>query len=129
MRFALNSAEVTPCVRLADCWIVELFHGPAFAVEDIALQLLGNLLEYFLARGRYQRRVTLLGATSGDTGCAAIQSVRGKKNVQCFVIFPYGKVTEIQERQMTTVTEENVSTICVRVRLFICYFPFLSLLL
>jgi threonine synthase len=103
-------------VRLADYWVLELFHGPTFAFKDIALQFVGNLFEYFLARGRIQSSLTVLGATSGDTGSAAIHGLAGKKNIHCFVIFPYGKVTEIQERQMTTVTDENIHTICVRVR-------------
>ena len=77
--------------------MLELFHGPTFAFKDVALQFLGNLFEYFLVRGRIQNRITILGATSGDTGSAAIHGLRGKKNVNCFILYPKGKVTEIQE--------------------------------
>lgn len=103
--------EVTPCMKMKDMWMLELFHGPTFAFKDVALQFLGNLFEYFLLRGRIQSRITILGATSGDTGSAAIHGLRGKKNVNCFITYPKGKVTEIQERQMTTIPDENVSCI------------------
>lgn len=95
--------------------MLELFHGPTFAFKDVALQFLGNLFEFFLTRGKYQKRITILGATSGDTGSAAIHGLRGKRNVNCYIMFPHGKVTEIQERQMTTVTDSNVHCISVRV--------------
>ena len=89
----------TPSVKYNDFWVLELFHGPTFAFKDVALQLLGNLFEYFLVRGNIQKSVTILGATSGDTGSAAIYGLRGKKNVNCFILYPKGKVTDIQERQ------------------------------
>lgn len=113
---------VTPCSKLHDFWILELFHGPTFAFKDVALQFLGNLFEFFLLRGRYQRSITILGATSGDTGSAAIHGLRGKKNVHCFIMYPLSKVTEIQERQMTTIPDDNVQCIAVKVRVhwFIC---------
>jgi threonine synthase len=107
---------VTPVVKFNDMWILELFHGPTFAFKDVALQFLGNLFEFFLTRGRIQRSMTILGATSGDTGSAAIHGLRGKANVQCFIMFPTGKVTEIQERQMTTVADENIHCIGIDVR-------------
>ena len=103
--------DVTPVVKLEKFWILELFHGPTFAFKDVALQFLGNIFEYFLSRGTVQSRITILGATSGDTGSAAIHGLRGKANVDCFILFPTGKVTEIQERQMTTITDENVHCI------------------
>lgn len=103
--------DVTPCLKMKDMWMLELFHGPTFAFKDVALQFLGNLFEYFLVRGRIQNRITILGATSGDTGSAAIHGLRGKKNVNCFILYPKGKVTEIQERQMTTIPDDNVSCI------------------
>jgi threonine synthase len=106
--------DVAPSVRLKEFWVLELFHGPTFAFKDIALQFLGNLFEYFLKRGRKQKRLTILGATSGDTGSAAIHGLRGKKNINCFILFPHGKVTEIQERQMTTVPDPNVHCISIR---------------
>jgi len=100
-------------VKLKDFWVLELFHGPTFAFKDVALQFLGNIFEYFLTRGNIQQSVTVLGATSGDTGSAAIHGLRGKKNVNCFIMFPAGKVTEIQERQMTTIPDENVHCLSV----------------
>ena len=103
-------------------WILELFHGPTFAFKDVALQFLGNLFEYFLQRGRIQSAITILGATSGDTGSAAIHGLRGKKNVDCFIMYPNGKVTEIQERQMTTVVDNNVHCISIQVSAYLTIF-------
>lgn len=109
--------EVTPNVKLTNFWVLELFHGPTFAFKDIALQFLGNLFEYFLTRGKYQDSITILGATSGDTGSAAIHGLRGKRNVNCFILYPYGKVTEVQERQMTTILDDNIHCINIDVSL------------
>jgi threonine synthase len=100
---------------LPDFWVLELFHGPTFAFKDVALQFLGNVFEFFLERGNIQNSITILGATSGDTGSAAIHGLRGKKNVNCFIMYPLGKVTEIQERQMTTIPDENVHCISIKV--------------
>ena len=108
-----RTPEVTPVVKLSDVWVLELFHGPTFAFKDVALQFLGNLFEYFLTTGSIQDRITILGATSGDTGSAAIHGLRGKKNVNCFIMYPNGKVTEVQERQMTTIPDANVHCICI----------------
>jgi threonine synthase len=107
--------EVTPSIKLADFWILELFHGPTFAFKDVALQFLGNVFEFFLQRGNIQSGITILGATSGDTGSAAIHGLRGKANVNCFIMYPQGKVTDIQERQMTTILDENVHCISIEV--------------
>ena len=79
------------------------------------MQFLGNLFEFFLQRGKIQQEITILGATSGDTGSAAIHGLRGKKNVNCFILYPKGKVTEIQERQMTTIPDDNVYCINIEV--------------
>ena len=95
--------------------MLELFHGPTFAFKDVALQFLGNVFEYFLEKGSIQKTITILGATSGDTGSAAIHGLRGKANVNCFIMFPLGKVTEIQERQMTTILDENVHCMSIKV--------------
>jgi threonine synthase len=103
-----RTPEVAPSVKYNDCWVLELFHGPTFAFKDVALQFLGNLFEFFLLRGNIQTSITILGATSGDTGSAAIHGLRGKKNVNCFIMYPKGKVTHIQERQMTTIPDENI---------------------
>ena len=116
--FCFDLIEVAPSVRLKDFWILELFHGPTFAFKDVALQFLGNIFEYFLTRGNIQSSITILGATSGDTGSAAIHGLRGKANVNCFIMFPIGKVTEIQERQMTTIQDSNIHCIGINVSLF-----------
>lgn len=104
-------AECTPSIKLKDFWVLELFHGPTFAFKDVALQFLGNVFEFFLTRGSIQSNITILGATSGDTGSAAIHGLRGKKNVNCFILYPLGKVTAIQEKQMTTIPDTNVHCI------------------
>eukprot|EP01041_Mallomonas_annulata_P006823 gene6823-13822_t len=106
-----RTPDVTPCLKLKEFWVLELFHGPTFAFKDVALQFLGNLFEFFLLRGNQQKSITILGATSGDTGSAAIHGLRGKINVNCFILYPRGKVTEIQERQMTTIPDPNVHCI------------------
>ena len=111
--------EFAPVVKLQDFWILELFHGPTFAFKDVALQFLGNLFEFFLERGNIQESITILGATSGDTGSAAIHGLRGKRNVSCFIMFPLGKVTEIQERQMTTIPDENIHCLSIKVSLLL----------
>lgn len=92
-------------------WLMELFHGPTLAFKDYALQLLGQLFDHVLtARGQ---RIAILGATSGDTGSAAIESVRDRQAVDIFILFPHGRVSEVQRRQMTTVTSANVHAIAV----------------
>jgi threonine synthase len=99
--------------------LLELFHGPTFAFKDVALQFLGNLFEYFLVRknqgktGRDRDHLTVIGATSGDTGSAAIYGLRGKKDVSVFIMHPHGKVSPIQEAQMTTVMDANVHNLAV----------------
>lgn len=101
--------EITPVVPLGGCYVVELFHGPTFAFKDVALQFLGNVFEYYLAST--ERRLTIAGATSGDTGSAAIHALRGKKGVEVFILFPKGRVSPVQERQMTTVADPNIHCI------------------
>lgn len=99
--------------------LLELFHGPTFAFKDVALQFLGNLFEYFLTRRNKGKEVnqrhhlTVVGATSGDTGSAAIYGLRGKKDVSVFILFPHGRVSPIQEAQMTTVLDPNVHNLSV----------------
>jgi threonine synthase len=100
--------------------LLELFHGPTFAFKDVALQFVGNLFEYFLVRRnkdkqdeRAREHLTVIGATSGDTGSAAIYGLRGKKDVNVFIMYPKGKVSPIQEAQMTTVLDSNVHNIAV----------------
>jgi len=102
---------VAPVVRAGDLTIMELFHGPTLAFKDVALQLLGNLFEYILARR--QGAMNILAATSGDTGSAAIYGVRGRRGIRIFVMHPAGAVSPIQERQMTTVLDDNVHNLAV----------------
>lgn len=104
--------EVTPVVQVGEQRILELFHGPTAAFKDVALQFLGNLFEYLLERDG--GRLNILGATSGDTGSAAIAGVRGKDRIQIFILHPQGRVSPIQERQMTTVLDANVHNIAIR---------------
>ncbi|MBF0610986.1 MAG: threonine synthase [Magnetococcales bacterium] len=104
--------EITPTVKVGDHYILELFHGPTLAFKDVALQLLGNLFEYLLARSG--GRLNILGATSGDTGSAAIYGVRGKERINIFILHPHQRVSPVQERQMTSVLDDNVHNIAVR---------------
>ncbi|MFB3055121.1 MAG: threonine synthase [Alphaproteobacteria bacterium] len=103
---------VAPLVELApNHWLMELFHGPTLAFKDYAMQLLGNLFNHILgARGR---RVTIIGATSGDTGSAAIEACRGREAIDIFILFPNGRVSDVQRRQMTTVDDSNVHAIAI----------------
>jgi threonine synthase len=91
----------------------ELFHGPTFAFKDVALQMLGHFFAYFLRTGSNGGRLTILGATSGDTGSAAIAGLRGKPGIQCVILFPNGRVSAIQERQMTSILDENIHCVAV----------------
>jgi len=104
--------QVVPTKTVGDMEIMELFHGPTYAFKDVALQALGNLFEYFLTRSN--KRITVIGATSGDTGSAAIYGLRGKKNVECFILFPEGRVSPIQQMQMTSVLDPNVHCVAVQ---------------
>lgn len=108
---SFRTEKVTPVKQMKNYWLMELFHGPTFAFKDVALQFLGNLFEFFLTRGDIQSSITILGATSGDTGSAAIHGLRGKNNVNCFILYPKGRVTEIQEKQMTSILDKNVHCI------------------
>jgi threonine synthase len=109
-RFA--HAAVTPLVQLDERqWLLELFHGPTLAFKDVALQLLGLLFEEFL--GRSGGSLTIVGATSGDTGSAAIDAVAGRDGVEIFMLHPAGRVSDVQRRQMTTVLAPNVHNIAI----------------
>ena len=103
--------EVTPVVDVDGLRILELFHGPTLAFKDVALQLLGNLFEYLLEREG--GHLNILGATSGDTGSAAIYGVRGKRGIDIFILHPHNRVSPVQERQMTTVLDANVHNIAI----------------
>ncbi len=107
-----NHPEITPLVKQGDCYILELFHGPTLAFKDVALQFLGNVFEYLLKESG--GKMNILGATSGDTGSAAIYGVRGKERINIFILHPHKRVSPIQELQMTTVTDANVFNLAVR---------------
>lgn len=109
---AFTHPQVTPVTRRGDLYILELFHGPTLAFKDVALQLLGNLFEYQLARTG--GKMNILGATSGDTGSAAIAGVRGKRGINIFILHPHQRTSPIQALQMTTVLDPNVFNLAVR---------------
>ncbi len=109
---AFDHEEITPVTRKGGVHILELFHGPTLAFKDVALQLLGNLFEYLLKE--QGRKMNIVGATSGDTGSAAIYGVRGKENIAIFILHPHGKTSPVQALQMTTVLDDNVRNIAVR---------------
>ena len=107
-----SHAAVTPMVQLDhDQWLLELFHGPTLAFKDVALQALGLFFEKFL-KGRSDR-LTVVGATSGDTGSAAIDALAGRDGVDIFMLHPAGRVSDVQRRQMTTVLAPNVYNIAI----------------
>ena len=105
-------AAVAPLAQIGDnLFVLELFHGPTLAFKDVAMQLLARLMDAAL-RARV-RRATILGATSGDTGAAAIEAFRGLAQVDVFILFPHGRVSDVQRRQMTTVAAPNIHAIAV----------------
>jgi len=107
-----DDPEIAPLKPLGDgFWLEELFHGPTLAFKDYALQLVGKLFEYVLEERR--ARVTIIGATSGDTGSAAIAGCSGAALVDIFMLYPKGRISEAQRRQMTTVAAENVHAIAI----------------
>jgi threonine synthase len=105
-------AAVTPLVQLDEgLWLLELFHGPTLAFKDLALQLLGQLFDAALARRG--ERVTIVGATSGDTGSAALGACRDRAAIDIFFLYPHGRISEVQRRQMTTVDAANCHAIAI----------------
>lgn len=115
---SFETPEVAPVVPLGEATredgglhLLELFHGPTLAFKDVALQLLGRMLDHTLT-ARHQH-ATIVGATSGDTGSAAIEAVRDRRTIDIFMLFPRGRVSEVQRRQMTTVLAPNVHNVTV----------------
>ncbi|MGZ0229763.1 MAG: pyridoxal-phosphate dependent enzyme, partial [Acidimicrobiales bacterium] len=102
--------QVIPLVELEDdIHLVELFHGPTLAFKDVAMQLLGRLLNHELQIR--DQSVTIVGATSGDTGSAAIEACRDRDTIEIVILHPAGRVSDVQRKQMTTVTSENVHNV------------------
>ncbi|HZK89365.1 MAG TPA: threonine synthase [Stellaceae bacterium] len=105
-------AAVSPLVQLDErLWLLELFHGPTLAFKDLALQLLGQLFDAALARRG--ERVTIVGATSGDTGSAALEACRDRAAIDIFFLYPHGRISEVQRRQMTTIDAPNAHAIAI----------------
>ena len=93
--------NVVDLIKIGDAKILELFHGPTLAFKDIAMQLLGNFYEYYLSKN--SKQINIIVATSGDTGAAAIDAIKGKENINIFVLHPHNKVSQVQRKIMSTV--------------------------
>jgi threonine synthase len=110
---SFNHSSIAPMVQVGNNeWILELFRGPTLAFKDFALQLLGRLMDYVLSERK--EKLVILGATSGDTGSAAIEGCRHSEHLSIFILHPYQRVSEVQRRQMTTVIDDNVFNIAVK---------------
>jgi threonine synthase len=103
--------NVVDLIKVGDTKILELFHGPTLAFKDIAMQLLGNFYEYYLKKNN--NNINVIVATSGDTGAAAIDAIKGKRNMNIFVLHPHKKVSSVQRKLMSTVKEKNVFNIAI----------------
>lgn len=109
---SFSHSEVAPLTELEENeWVLELFHGPTLAFKDFALQVLGRLLDYTLKKK--DQRVVILGATSGDTGSAALEGCRHSDRVDMFILHPHQRVSDVQRRQMTTIRSDNVNNLAV----------------
>ncbi len=109
---SFRHAAVAPLVQIGPAlWVMELFHGPTLAFKDVAMQVIGGLFDHVLSKRN--QRVTIIGATSGDTGSAAIEAIRGREQADIFILHPHGRTSEVQRRQMTTVHEANVHNIAI----------------
>ncbi len=105
-------AARAPLVQLApNHFLLELFHGPTLAFKDFAMQIIGQMMQAALEKSG--ERITIVGATSGDTGSAAMEAFRGLANVDLFILYPHGRVSEVQRRQMTTPSEDNVHALAI----------------
>jgi threonine synthase len=104
--------DIAPLTEIGpDVFLLELFHGPTLAFKDFAMQLLSRLMARALERRG--ATTTIVGATSGDTGAAAVEAFRGRPNIELFILFPNGRVSDVQRKQMTTVAEANIHAIAV----------------
>ena len=109
----MTQRKLLPLQKLEDNhWLLELFHGPTLAFKDIALQFLGNLFNFFLEKN--DNKINIIGATSGDTGSAALEAVKNNKNINIFILHPLNRVSDFQRRQMTTVKSSNVYNIALK---------------
>ena len=97
--------------RFNQNYLLELYHGPTLAFKDIAMQLIGNFYEYYLQKNN--KKINIIVATSGDTGAAAIDAIRGKKNINIFVLHPHNKISSVQRKLMTTTKEKNVFNLAI----------------
>mgnify|MGYP001414864990 FL=1 len=104
--------NVIELIKVGDRSVLELFHGPTLAFKDVAMQLLGNFYEYYLNNAN--EKINIVVATSGDTGAAAIDAIKGKKNLNIFVLHPYNRISPVQRKLMTTGKEKNVFNIAVK---------------
>ena len=110
---SFNADDIVPLKRIRnDLWIAELFHGPTLAFKDIALQLVGELFQFQLQKN--SEKITIVGATSGDTGSAAIEACRDREAMDIFILHPHGRTSEVQRMQMTSVTSKNVFNIAIQ---------------
>jgi len=108
---AFRKKNVVDLVKIGDRSVLELFHGPTLAFKDVAMQLLGNFYEYYL--NNKNEKINIVVATSGDTGAAAIDAIKGKENVNIFVLHPNNRISTVQRKLMTTGKEKNVYNIAV----------------
>ena len=108
---SFRSEEVVKLRKVGNFNILELFHGPTLAFKDIAMQLIGNFYEYYLSKNK--NFINIIVATSGDTGAAAIDAIKGKKNLNIFVLHPHNRISSVQRRIMSTVKEKNVFNIAI----------------
>ena len=109
---AFRKKNVIDLIQVGDKKILELFHGPTLAFKDVAMQLLGNFYEYYLESEN--KKINIVVATSGDTGAAAIEAIKGKKNINIFVLHPQDRVSSVQRKLMTTVKEKNVFNLAIK---------------
>ena len=108
---SFRKKNVIDLIKVEDRFILELFHGPTLAFKDVAMQLLGNFYEYYLENNN--EKINIVVATSGDTGAAAIEAIKGKKNLNIFVLHPNNRISSVQRKIMTTVKDDNVFNIAI----------------